>query len=109
MLESVPMADIRKALGESLPGLMADVRGDERNVILTLARIWLTAATGEISSKDLAAEWVMPRLPGKYADLLDKARRAYLGEYADKWEGMEPEVDELVAYMKKSIESLLEN
>ena len=102
------MADIRKR-SENPARLMADVRGDERNVILTLARIWLTAATGEISSKDLAAEWVMPRLPGKYADLLDKARRAYLGEYADKWEGMEPEVDELVAYMKKSIESLLEN
>lgn len=106
IFEPVPMIDIRKAIKESLPGLIAGIRGDERNVILTLARMWLTASTGEISSKDLAAEWVMPKLPNKYATLLDKARKAYLGEYVDKWEGMESEVAELVDYMKKAIEAL---
>lgn len=107
ILEPVPAADIRKAIKDSLPGLIAGTRGDERDVILTLARMWLTVSTGEISSKDLAAEWAIHKLPGRYSALLDKARKAYLGEYADKWEGMESEVDELVNYMKKSIESSL--
>ena len=55
------------------------------------------------------AEWVISKLPDKYATLLDKAIRAYLGEYIDKWEGMESEVAELIYYMKKSIEALLDN
>ncbi|WP_411741955.1 aminoglycoside nucleotidyltransferase ANT(9) [Schnuerera sp. xch1] len=107
VIEPVPMTDIQKAIKESLPGLIASINGDERNVILTLARIWLTASTGEIRSKDLAAEWAIPQLPYERAILLDKARKAYLGEYVDKWEGMEFEVAELVNYMKKSIESSL--
>jgi len=109
ILEPVPATDILKAIKDSLPGLIASTRGDERDVILTLARMWLTASTGEISSKDSAAEWAIPKLPGNYAALLDIARKAYLGEYVDKWEGMESEVDELVNYIKKSIESSLNN
>ena len=101
------MTDIRKAIKESLPGLIASINGDERNVILTLARMWLTASTGEIRSKDLAAEWAIPQLPDEHATLLNKAREAYLVECVDKWEGMESEVAELVNHMKKSIESSL--
>ncbi|MFU1806187.1 aminoglycoside adenylyltransferase domain-containing protein, partial [Enterococcus faecium] len=44
VIEPVPMTDIRKAIKESLPGLIASINGDERNVILTLARMWLTAS-----------------------------------------------------------------
>lgn len=107
VLEPIPMTDILKAIKESLPILTADIRGDERNVILTLARMWLTVSTGEISSKNLAAEWAIPQLPNEHAVLLDLARKAYLGEYVDKWEGIESEAAELVNYMKKSIESSL--
>ncbi len=107
ILEPVPMTDIRRAIKESLPRLIADIKGDERNVILTLARMWLTASTGEISSKDLAAEWAIPQLSNEHAALLDLARKAYRGEYADKWEGLESEVASLVNYMKKSIEFCL--
>ncbi|WP_154674918.1 aminoglycoside nucleotidyltransferase ANT(9) [Desnuesiella massiliensis] len=107
ILEPVPITDIRKAIKESLPGLMADIKGDERNVILTLARMWLTASTGEISSKDQAAEWAIPQLPIEQAALLDIARKAYLGECIDKWEGLESEVASLINHMKKSIESCI--
>lgn len=107
VLESVPMTDIQKAMRESLPGLIASMKGDERNVILTLARMWLTTSTGEISSKDLAADWAIPQLAKEHAILLDKARKAYLGEYEDSWEGMETEVTELVHDMKRSIETCL--
>lgn len=107
ILEPMPMADIRRAIKESLPGLVASIKGDERNVILTLARMWQTAAIGEISSKDQAARWVVARLPEEYAALLDVARRAYSGESTDRWEGMEVEISSFVDHMKESIESCL--
>ena len=34
-------------------------------------------------------------------------KKAYLGDYDDKWEGMETEIIELVNYLKRSIESSL--
>ncbi|EHQ89150.1 aminoglycoside nucleotidyltransferase ANT(9) [Desulfosporosinus youngiae] len=107
VLEPVPIRDIRRAIKESLPGLIADIKGDERNVILTLARMLLTASTGEIRSKDRAAEWVIPQLPPEQAALLNLAGKAYRGEYLDKWEGLESEVASLVNDLKKSIESCL--
>lgn len=71
--------------------------------------MWLTVSTGEISSKDLAAEWAIPRLPDEHAALLAKAREAYLGEYVDNWEGMDTQVTSFVHFMKKSIESSFNN
>jgi hypothetical protein len=68
---------------------------------------YLDYAIGEISSKDLAAEWAMPQLPGEKAALLDNARKAYLGEYTDNWDGLEVEVVSLIDYMKESIEFLI--
>lgn len=107
ILDPVPMTDLRRAIGESLPELIEDIRGDERNVVLTLARMWLTAAVGEIAPKDVAAEWAMNRLPDAQASLLDMARKAYLGECHDKWEGHEAELMALVTHMKRSIEACL--
>ena len=101
------MTDIRKAMKESLPGLIGSVKGDERNVILTLARMWFTASTGDFRTKDLAAEWVIPQLPGEHAALLDLARKAYLGKVIDKWDGIEAEVASLLDYMKRWIEECL--
>jgi len=107
VFEPIPKLDIQRAMRDCLPGLIASVKGDERNVILTLARMWLTAATGEIGSKDLAAEWVYPQLPNDLAALLDQARKAYLGDVVDKWDGLEAEVDSLMAVMTNSIERYL--
>lgn len=105
ILDPVPIKDIRRAIMESLPGLIEGIKGDERNVILTLARMWLTVTLGEISPKDVAAEWAIPQLPKEHATLLDLARKAYRGEYVDNWEGLETEVIALVNHMKNSIES----
>jgi aminoglycoside 9-adenylyltransferase len=38
VLESVPMTDIQKAMRESLPGLIASMEGDERNVIFNFSQ-----------------------------------------------------------------------
>lgn len=105
ILAPIPITDIRRAIKESLPELIEGIKGDERNVILTLARMWLTVAVGEISPKDVAAEWAIPRLPKEHANLLDLARKAYRGEYVDRWEGLDSEVTALVNYIRNSIES----
>lgn len=105
ILDPVPIKDIQRAIMESLPGLIEGIKGDERNVILTLARMWLTVTVGEISPKDVGAEWAIPQLPKEHATLLDLARKAYRGEYVDNWEGLETEVIALVNHMKNSIES----
>lgn len=107
IIEPILMADVQKAIGCSLPELIAGVKGDERNVLLTLARMWFTLSTGEICPKDQAAEWAIPKLAKEHATLLEKAKKAYLGDYDDKWEGMETEIIELVNYLKRSIESSL--
>ncbi|ENN42003.1 streptomycin 3''-adenylyltransferase, partial [Staphylococcus aureus M1565] len=74
ILVSVPLTDIRRAIKDSLPELIEGIKGDERNVILTLARMWQTVTTGEITSKDVAAEWAIPLLPKEHVTLLDIAR-----------------------------------
>ena len=108
VLEPIPWEDIQRAMKDSLPGLIASLKGDERNVILTLARMWFTASTGAFSSKDQAAEWAIPQLPEEQAALLDLARKAYLGEVKDKWEGMETELALLVESLRGAIETLLQ-
>jgi aminoglycoside 9-adenylyltransferase len=107
VLDPVPIADVRRAMQESLPVLIAGMSGDERNVLLTLARMWLTAAEGVIAPKDTAADWAIAQLHGEEASLLDLARRGYLGEYADSWAGEEARVSALVTTMKQAIEACL--
>ncbi|MFC0673883.1 aminoglycoside adenylyltransferase family protein [Brachybacterium hainanense] len=69
---------LETAMVGCLPGLLADLHGDERNVLLTLARILVTLETGRIVPKDRAAHSVASRLPPAEAELLEEARRAYL-------------------------------
>ena len=85
LLEPIPPADIRRAMLDGIPGLLADLLGDERNVILTFVRIWTTLVTGDIRSKDGAADWALPLLPPEHQAVLRHARAMYLGEEAEEW------------------------
>lgn len=107
LLERVPEADVRTAMCDCLPSLIQSTRGDERNVILTLARMWVTAAEGKFLPKDAAAEWALPRLPVEQAALLELAGRAYRGEVSDSWENMDSRLNSLVDHMRKEIEACL--
>ncbi|MGF1576829.1 MAG: aminoglycoside adenylyltransferase family protein [Cyanophyceae cyanobacterium] len=108
LLDPVPTEHLKLAISESLPGLVLQLKGDERNVLLTLARMWMTAATGEIVPKDVAASWAIEKLPKPCGAVLNLARRAYLGEVADYWDDdQDPEVSTLVCHMKQSIEACL--
>jgi len=85
--DPVPAPDVRRAIHDSLDPLLGDLVGDERNVLLTLARMVVTLETGQIVPKDQAARRVMDKLPLACREVLDAARRGYLGEAVDDWTG----------------------
>ncbi|MGY0007649.1 aminoglycoside adenylyltransferase family protein [Micromonospora sp. I033] len=78
VLDPVPHADLVRATVAGIPGLLQALDDDTRNVLLTLARIWTTLATGQIRSKDAAADWALTRLPPAHRPVLDHARELYL-------------------------------
>ena len=83
-----------------------DWAGDERNIVLTLARIWYTGTTGQIASKDAAATWLLDHMQGPHRTLLSKARAAYLGEKKDDLASYPAEVAAFVMHARQSIERL---
>ena len=103
----IPFGEIRKAIRLSLPDLLSWLKGDERNVLLTLCRMWFTLETGTISSKDTAAEWVLPRLPAEFVPLIRMARSAYLGECRDDWHSSGNVILLLADFMRRRIEETL--
>lgn len=107
-LDPIGADDIRNAIRGALPDLLSGIRGDERNVILTLARMWFTALSGQIVSKDAAAEWAEHRLPDEPSALLRKARLAYLGRITDDWSGQQARVDALARVLRQSVEACLD-
>jgi aminoglycoside 9-adenylyltransferase len=104
LLPSIPEADLRRAVLDSLPGLLEGLPGDERNVLLTLARMWRTAETGEIVPKDVAAAWALKRLPEALRPLLAMARQAYLEGGGDDWTPRMAQMEVLAAFMRLAIE-----
>ncbi|MGW8375063.1 aminoglycoside adenylyltransferase family protein [Streptomyces sp. ODS28] len=104
VLDPVPHADLVRASVAGVPELLEDLHGDTRNVLLTLARVWTTLATGEIRAKDAAAEWALAQLPAEHRPVLEHARDLYLNcHYADEeWSDelrsqVRPHVDHVLA------------
>ncbi|MCH1867980.1 aminoglycoside adenylyltransferase domain-containing protein [Nocardioides sp. CFH 31398] len=83
LLPQVPANDVRRSLRETLDPLLADLAGDERNVLLTLARTVVTLGSGRVVAKDEAGRLVAPSLPDAAREDLDTAAAAYLGEVVD--------------------------
>ncbi|MGW6460803.1 aminoglycoside adenylyltransferase family protein [Streptomyces sp. NPDC055078] len=90
VLDPVPHDDLRRAIAAGVPELLADLEEDTRNVVLTLARVWATLATGTILSKDAAAAWALDRLPAAHRPVLARARAVYLGNEAERWDDLGP-------------------
>jgi streptomycin 3"-adenylyltransferase len=86
VLDPVPSDDLRRAIVAGVPDLLGDLDRDTRNVILTLARIWWTVASGEIGSKDGAADWALAQLPDEHRAVLARARAVYVGDEEDRWD-----------------------
>jgi predicted nucleotidyltransferase len=101
VLDPVPHGDLIRAIVGGIPGLMSELETDTRNVLLTLARIWTTVATGSIRTKDDAATWALDRLAVEHRAVLARARSIYLGEEEERWDDLaarvRPHADHVVA------------
>ncbi|MBM7172778.1 DUF4111 domain-containing protein [Streptomyces sp. G44] len=107
VLDPVPPGDVVRAMAAGLPELLDELGTDTRNVLLTLARIWTTLATGRIEPKDVAAEWVLGRLPGHHRPVLAHARAVHLGEECECWGALSAQVEPHAEYVVREIERLL--
>lgn len=117
VLDPVPLADLRRAIVAGVPDLIADLTPDTRNVLLTLARVWFTLATGRVGSKDVAADWALARLAADVSAPIDatplqQAGRMYLdgqddgaGTWADLGASVSVLADRLVAEIDRSVAS----
>lgn len=81
----VPQALLQQAQLALLPDVVNGFVGVERNALLTLARMVVTAETGRILPKHHAAEQVRSRLEKSEADLLTLAKEEYLGTVRVDW------------------------
>lgn len=86
LLDPVPNTDLRQSGHDSIEPLLNNLIGDERNVLLTLARMLVTAQAGRTVSKNEAAELVQPLLPLQHRRVLSLASDAYLGNAVDDWD-----------------------
>jgi predicted nucleotidyltransferase len=103
ILDPVPHADLVRASVADIPGLLDGLDSDTRNVVLTLARIWTTLATGEIRPKDAAANWALAQLPPENRPVLEHAKELYLNRRysGESWS------DELKAQVRPHVERVL--
>lgn len=85
LLSPVGPSDLRRALRAIVPDVLAGTTGDERNALLTLARILVTLDTGEIVPKHEAAQRLAPALDDQGSELMLRARDGYLGRRHDRW------------------------
>jgi len=106
LFDPVPKEDFAKALADTAAQWKqaSDWQGDERNVVLALARIWFSVSTGGIASKDAAAAWALERLPDEHRPVVQSARAAYLGKAIDGLGHCRGQVAAFVRYIKPAIE-----
>lgn len=104
----VPGADLARALRDTVAqwNTPQDWVGDERNIVLALARGWYTAATGGIASKDAAAAWLLERIAPEHRPVLRMARASYLGQAADGLDRCADAVAAFIACARGEIERL---
>lgn len=107
LLPNIPSDQIRRAMRDALPALLDGLRGDERNALLTLARMWRTASTGEFIAKDTAAAWAVSRMPDQEAATLAYARDGHLGRIEDDWECRQADAQRTATHLHQRVSELL--
>lgn len=89
VFDPVPRSDFMDAVLVEARGLVGNPDAEfDRGVALTLARAWYSVATGDIASKDRAAEWALMRLAPQHRAVLEHARDLYLGIGEEFWEDL---------------------
>ncbi|MFD0850986.1 DUF4111 domain-containing protein, partial [Actinomadura adrarensis] len=106
VLDPVPENDLRSGIASAVPELLDELDDDTRNVVLTLARIWTTLATGRIHSKNAAADWALEQLPPEHRPVLARAQAVYLGNEPDRWDDLRPQTHAYAEYVRHRIEPM---
>ncbi|MEK0360929.1 AadA family aminoglycoside 3''-O-nucleotidyltransferase [Pseudomonas sp. CBC3] len=108
LFEAVPKQDFYAALADTLKQWKApeDWAGDERNIVLALARIWYSASTGRIAPKEVAAAWLLDRLPREHQPVLHEARHAYLNGGIDNLAARAEETTAFMRFARTTISGL---
>lgn len=107
LLEQVPTGDLHRSIQDSLTPLVDNLVGDERNVLLTLARMVVTVETGQIVSKDEAVERILPSLREGHRATLSLAAQAYLGHMVDEWDQRQREARDASEHLTARIRDRL--
>lgn len=109
VFEPVPEGDFAKALLDTITQWNSDEdwKGEERNIVLALARVWYSAATNLIAPKDVAARWTLGRLPEEHRSVMQTALSGYLGKEADDLTNYNDQLADFIRYVKLEIEKLL--
>jgi streptomycin 3"-adenylyltransferase len=105
LLAPVPQADLHRSIVDGLDPLLDDLVGDERNVLLTLARMVVTMETNRIVPKDAAAHLVLPSLEEPGRSVLALAARAYVGAAEDDWDGLRQEAHHAAEHLADRVRS----
>ncbi|MEJ1228046.1 aminoglycoside adenylyltransferase family protein [Pseudomonas sp. CCNWLW56] len=108
IIQPIPEADLLRALYDTTTQWNedADWQDEQCNVVLALARIWLTLATGHIVPKDEAATWLLERLPVAHRPVLETARAVYRGQARDDLASRPRQVAAFVCHARSEIDRL---
>lgn len=104
LLPAIPAADVVAASLSGVDGLLANIEGDERNVLLTFARMLVTVEGGVVVPKDVAADAVAPRFGGATAGVLRDAAEDHRGERVVAWETRTGGVRRAIGHLREVIE-----
>lgn len=107
--DPIPKSDFFRAMSDVLKlwNAPSDWAGDAAYIMLTLARIWFSAATGKIVPKNVAADWAAERLPADLRPVVLDARQVYLSFVEDPLDAYSDQVIAFVEYVKREAAKLL--
>jgi len=105
IFDPIPTPDVMQALLDTAAqwNVPEDWAGEETNIVLALARMWFTAATGAIASKDDAAHWLIERLPQEHRMVVLSAAVAYRGEAYDRLADQPAELAAFIHYARNAV------
>lgn len=108
LMDPVNRSHLKAAVQAIVPALLDDLVGDERNVLLGLARAVVTAQSGRIVSKTEAARIVAPLLTSQHRSLLEQARAAYVGGRQIDWSVQAEQVQSLANALENEVQNMLD-
>jgi streptomycin 3"-adenylyltransferase len=100
----VPAEDVVRGALAGVSALAEDLDDDTTNVLLTLARVWHSAVTGDIVPKDIAATWALNLLPQQHHNAMQHARAVYVGDVEEDWASLRTAARDSFEYLRRQLD-----